>query len=355
MQIFHSHIHSGTLPKGYSPKINPAIGSNSQEFQNDWVYNLCKYGNEQLKLSINKTNKLIDSLTTQSNSLLHKLKESCSQKDFHSLANKLNNLNTKLEKQLNSSKIDKSNKNKPPSTNNPPIELHNLADKPKRIQKRKRKNNRHYLKHHDYLTKCQNKYDKCDDSNYVVNLSSVDLSEAEIKLLSKGLSFCPTPRKVDWIELRADAEDFSCRLRLKEYFHGCESSQYISDPNPFKKKSTWTPNKDRDLGLELFVQLLKNDILNSKPSKIAENISKSEREALQTLINRTDIVIKPADKGKATVILNTDDYKKECYRQLNDSKFYRKLQKDTTHHVEERIKHHLKDMMINDEIDEENL
>ena len=91
--------------------------------------------------------------------------------------------------------------------------------------------------------------------------------------------------------------------------NGCESSQYIFDPNPFKKKSTWTPNKDRDLGLELFMQLLKNDILNSKPSKIADNISKSEREALQTLINHTDIVIKPADKGKATVILNTDDYK----------------------------------------------
>ena len=74
------------------------------------------------------------------------------------------------------------------------------------------------------------------------------------------------------------------------------------------------------------MHLLKNDILNSKPSKIADNISKSEREALQTLINRTDIVIKPADKGKATVILITDDYKKECYRQLNDSKFFlRKL------------------------------
>ena len=64
-------------------------------------------------------------------------------------------------------------------------------------------------------------------------------------------------------------------------------------------------------------------------------------------------VIKPADKGNATVILNTDDYKKECYRQLNDSKFYRKLQKDTTHHIEERIKRRLKDMMIDGEIDDE--
>ena len=46
LQIFHSHIHSGTLPKGYSPKINLAIGSNSQEFQNVWANNPHKYGNE---------------------------------------------------------------------------------------------------------------------------------------------------------------------------------------------------------------------------------------------------------------------------------------------------------------------
>ena len=87
----------------------------------------------------------------------------------------------------------------------------------------------------------------------MVNLSTVDLSEAEVKLLSKGLSFCPTPQKIDWIELKADLEDFSCRLGLKEYFHGRESSNYISDPNPFKKKNSWTPNKDRVLGLELSV------------------------------------------------------------------------------------------------------
>ena len=125
----------------------------------------------------------------------------------------------------------------------------------------------------------------CDDSNYVVNLSTVDLSEAEVKLLSKGLSFYPTPQKIDWIELKADLEDFSRRLplRLKEYFHGRESSNYVSDPNPFKKKNSWTPNKDRDLELELFIPLLKSDILNTKPSKIADNLSKHEREALQKL------------------------------------------------------------------------
>ena len=157
----------------------------------------------------------------------------------------------------------------------------------------------------------------------MVKLSTVDLSEAEVKLLS----FCPTRQKIDWIELKADLEDFSRRLRLKEYFHSRESSNYVSDPNPFKKKNSWTPNKDRDLGLELFIQLLQSDILNTKPSKIADNLSEHEREALQKLIARTDIVIKPADKGKAVIVLDTEDHKKQCYRQLNDPKLKKENQK----------------------------
>ena len=158
----------------------------------------------------------------------------------------------------------------------------------------------------------------------MVNLSTVDLSEAEVKLISKGLSFCPTPQKIDLIELKADLEDFSRRFRLKEYFDSRESSNYVSDPNPFKKKNSWTPNKDRDLGLELFIQLLKGDILNTKPSKIADNLSKHEREALQKLIAGTDIVIKPADEGKAVVVLDTEDTKKNATDNLMILSFKKK-------------------------------
>ena len=74
------------------------------------------------------------------------------------------------------------------------------------------------------------------------------------------------------------------------------------------------------------------------------------REALQKLIACTDIVIKPADKGKAIVVLDTEDYKHECYRQLNDPKFYKKIKKDNTHEIEERIRRRLKQMIIDDEI-----
>ena len=276
LRTFKDHLPSGTLPKGYSPNINPAMFSNSSEFLNNWQNNLRKYGIEQLKLSTQVTTKLIDSLSKQSNSLLEKLKHCCSTEDYNLLTNKLISLETKLDNQLNLSTFRKSSNNKPKKANDPPFKLHDLSNKQKRIHRRKRKKNRRYLNKHDYLRKCLNKYHKCDDSDYVVNLSTVDLYEAEVKLLSKGLSFCPTPQKIDWIELKADLKDFSRRLRLKEYFHGRESSNYVSDPNPFKKKNSWTPNKDRDLGLEFFIQLLKSDILNTKPSKIADNLSKHD-------------------------------------------------------------------------------
>ena len=64
-------------------------------------------------------------------------------------------------------------------------------------------------------------------------------------------------------------------------------------------------------------------------------------------------MIKPADKGKAVDVLNTEDYKKECNRQLNDPKFYKKIKKDNTHEIEERIIRRLKQMITDDEIDEQ--
>ena len=41
-------------------------------------------------------------------------------------------------------------------------------------------------------------------------------------------------------------------------------------------------------------------------------------------------VIKPADKGGAVVVWRTDLYKQEAFRQLADTKFYAKVNKDLT-------------------------
>ena len=54
------------------------------------------------------------------------------------------------------------------------------------------------------------------------------------------------------------------------------------------------------------------------------NLKKSETKALRKLRNDTDIVIKPADKGSATVIMNKEDYIFEANRQLENPKHYKK-------------------------------
>ena len=136
----------------------------------------------------------LSSFSKQSNSLLERLKHCCSREDYNLLTNKLITLDTKLDNQLNLSSFRKCSNSRPPKANDPLFESQDLFNKQTRIHGRKRKKNRRYLNQHDYLRKCQNKYDKPDDSNYVVNLSTVDLSESEVKLLSNGLSFCPKNR-----------------------------------------------------------------------------------------------------------------------------------------------------------------
>ena len=63
---------------------------------------------------------------------------------------------------------------------------------------------------------------------------------------------------------------------------------------------------------------------NNKQS--GDNLSKCERNALERLENRKDIVIKKAGKSGATVILDSKDYLEEGVRQLSDtSDFLRKI------------------------------
>ena len=49
------------------------------------------------------------------------------------------------------------------------------------------------------------------------------------------------------------------------------------------------------------------------------------------------IVIKPADKGGATVILNAIDYVEEAKRQLDNEIYYKKIESDLTSEHEQLI------------------
>lgn len=81
-------------------------------------------------------------------------------------------------------------------------------------------------------------------------------------------------------------------------------------------------------------------------------MKKKKKKALETLAQRTDIVIKPADKGGAIVIINQHDYIKEAHRQLSDSSFYKLLENDPTVEFKQTVNEHLSQLVKDGGMDE---
>ena len=100
-----------------------------------------------------------------------------------------------------------------------------------------------------------------DGLQVVVNLSSRDFTPAKNSFLSKGLSFCPTPKEIDVFALKKYMLDYVRRLRLKEYFCGDEVVDGDSSQKPaFGKKSSSCTDRNRDLILETYVDILERKI-----------------------------------------------------------------------------------------------
>lgn len=123
--------------------------------------------------------------------------------------------------------------------------------------------------------------------------------------------------------LQLDVQTYHRRIKLAAYFKG---SQNRTIP-PFVGTSSWEPPLDKlppEIGL--LVDTDKN-MLNSgfKVVKRAPNLSVREVKALRELMGNKTIVIKPADKGSAVVILSREQYVTEVKRQLSDSIYYKKL------------------------------
>jgi hypothetical protein len=181
-----------------------------------------------------------------------------------------------------------------------------------------------------------------------VNLSNHVLTQSQQTLLDKGLKFCPTPGEPVMAEIRRDLDRFHRSLKLNVFF---SEKREFSRPNTpfggnndqadeedhtgpppyqdrsFNERSIWEPTQN-PLSLEAFALVNELKLAQLKPTcPKRQNITKAERKAIKELSNNKDIVIKPADKGGATVILNTTDYITEGLRQLSDPHFYRDMRR----------------------------
>ena len=155
----------------------------------------------------------------------------------------------------------------------------------------------------------------------VVNLSTFQLDEHHISVLSRGLKFCPTPGPPDPGELRDNMDCLHKRLRQIAFYEGSESidgdlitpsrapvTPEVMDDNllsfePFKhRKFKLKASGQGPPGpptLEAMIACNEHQY-NARPAwqpSKRSNLTPAERTALRELANNDNIVIKPADKG----------------------------------------------------------
>ena len=175
----------------------------------------------------------------------------------------------------------------------------------------------------------------------IIKLSNLPLSRADVSLLSKGLSFCPTLCHLNKKEVVDDLERYFRRLHLGEFFVDIWEEEEENDTSTeFHSPSSWIPPKGRYASLEAYTLGIRTNVetqlkrLQAFPSK--DNLSSKERMALKNLRKCKDIIIKPADKASAVVVHSRESCIKEADRQLINELHYQNLPADpTTHHMTE--------------------
>ena len=123
--------------------------------------------------------------------------------------------------------------------------------------------------------------------------------------------------------------------------------------NRKKRGNEYRPSREQYLNS--YIDRLRQDIqehISNRKQAPRKNLNIREKKALHRLSRNTDIVIKPADKGGATVILNTEDYLKEAERQLTNSQYYKKVETDLTKDHEQLINQCLDNLVRQGELQE---
>lgn len=127
-------------------------------------------------------------------------------------------------------------------------------------------------------------------------------------------------------------------IKLKYHFRNVKN-KFNPKNKTFRNKSTWTPNFAslssyirKTIGIihkQTLKRTLNNRITRNSMTKIRFNhklnLSPQELNSIDKLKNNNEIIIKSADKGGATVIMDKENYVFEINRQLNDNKYYKKI------------------------------
>lgn len=195
-----------------------------------------------------------------------------------------------------------------------------------------------------------------DPNVAVFNLSQHNLTKPESSVLSKSLKFVPDPKQGNAVQRKVDIRRFANKVRNYEHFSKAEKEEEIVDTEVcdeiesgpsrplFKNPSRWQPpqSKDKTLTAILDNLITENEHLLAKETSRKTNVSNSQRFAINQLKMNNEIVIKTADKGGATVIINKADYHDAMQEMLSDTTTYQKIDKSNPEDVMKKVKEFVK-------------
>ena len=150
-------------------------------------------------------------------------------------------------------------------------------------------------------------------NNWVINLSNHQLSDPELTLLKKGLNFSLPNSKKNLPTFVASVEN--CIQNLKN-----------------------TSEEEKSIIRSRVTGAVKSHN-NSEASYTSEEFS-----ALKDLKRNEDIIIAPADKGCAVVVLNKSDYHTKIQDHLEDTNTYSEKDEDSTPSLRKKINSYLKSL-----------
>ena len=162
-----------------------------------------------------------------------------------------------------------------------------------------------------------------------MNLSDEVLNVDELSILAKGLKFIPAPHEIDKDKINENVNEFDRKIKLSYFWADREMNNKFDEnyvKSQFTEKSTWNPpahtipQKVHDI-----VSELKNEVNSLTTTRDKPNLTFRQCNALKNLKLKKHLIIKPADKGSACVIMNKVDYILEAERQLNNETFYKKI------------------------------
>ena len=154
-----------------------------------------------------------------------------------------------------------------------------------------------------------------DPKRVVKNISSRTLTQDEERVLALGLNFAVAPKRVPYREIIAATESTARQL----------------DANGAKQ-----------------LRICISEALH-KARAPRSNLDKGMCKAIKDLKQDTEIVIVPADKGSATVVMDRSEYVTKMNAMLKDDT-YRQLRRDQTRRVETKVSKALRSLESNNSL-----